>query len=118
MPKTKILFAFSMLLLAGLACNAFSPAAPPPTQVVIIEPTFPTQDSDLPVTEADVPRISLEQALVAYTAGAAIFLDVRSAESFALQHIPGSLNIPLAEIEASPIIPDIGKEQWIITYCT
>jgi len=120
MTKTKILFAFSMLLLVSLACNAFSPAAPAPTQVVIVEPTFPPQiqPGDLPATEDDVPRVPLEQALTAYSAGAAVFLDVRSTESYNASHIPGATNLPLADIEANPVVPGVGKDEWIITYCT
>lgn len=119
MSKTKILIAFSILMLVSLACNALGPAEPTPTMVVIGEPEFPPQPSDdLPVTEDEVPRVSLEQALAAYSAGAAIFLDVRGADSFASRRIPGAINLPLAEIEANPIIPNVEKDQWIITYCT
>jgi 3-mercaptopyruvate sulfurtransferase SseA len=119
MHKTKIFIAFSMLMLASLACNALLPAAPTATPFVIVEPTFPPQPSgDLPATEADVPRVSLERALTAYSAGAAIFVDVRDPGQFETRHIPGALNIPLAEIEVNPIIPNVDKEQWIITYCT
>ncbi|HUG34058.1 MAG TPA: rhodanese-like domain-containing protein [Anaerolineales bacterium] len=118
MLRTRTLIAFSILMLVSLACNALVPAASTSTPVVIVEPTFPPQPSDLPATEADVPRVSLEQALTAYSAGAAIFLDVRGAESFASRRIPGAINIPLAEIEANPIIPNVEKDQWIITYCT
>lgn len=116
MPKTKILFAFSMLLLASLACSGLSPA---PTQVVIVEPTFSSQPgTDLPATEDDVPRVPLEQALVAHSAGAAVFLDVRSRDSFAGSHIPGAINIPVDAFEVNPILSGTEKDEWIITYCT
>ena len=119
MPKIKFTFAFSLLFLASLACNALLPAEPSPTMVVIVEPTFATQAlPDLPQTEADVPRASLEMALTAYTAGAAIFVDVRSADEYTASHIPGAINIPLNEIEFNPILPNIDQDQWIITYCT
>lgn len=120
MTKTKILFAFSMLLLASLACSLFSPDPPPPTQVVIVEPTFPPQPQpgDLPATEDDVPRVPLEQALTAYSAGTAVFLDVRSIDSYTESHIPGATNIPLTDIEVNPVIPGVDKDEWIITYCT
>jgi 3-mercaptopyruvate sulfurtransferase SseA len=119
MPKTKFALAFSLLFLASLACNALIPAGPTPTMVVIVEPTFPTQaPRSLPQTEADVPRVSLEEALTAYAAGAAIFVDVRSADEYAASHVAGAINIPLNEIEFNPILPNIDQDQWIITYCT
>jgi rhodanese-related sulfurtransferase len=86
--------------------------------VVIVEPTFPPQTSDLPATEDEVPRVPLEQALTAYSAGAAVFLDVRSADSFATGHIPGAINIPVNEIEVNPTLAGIDRDEWIITYCT
>jgi 3-mercaptopyruvate sulfurtransferase SseA len=119
MPKTKILFAASILILASLACNALLPAAEPTsTPVVIVEPTFPAQQTDLPATEAEVPRVSLEGALTAYNAGAAVFVDVRSPEDYASSHIPGAINIPLPEFEDNIANVDLDKEAWIITYCT
>ena len=100
MTKTRFALLSSLLLLTILGCNAstFLPK-PTPTFVVILEPTFIVPTPDLPTTEADVPRVELEKALVAYTAGAATFVDVRSPEQFAISHIPGAINIPLDEIE-------------------
>jgi 3-mercaptopyruvate sulfurtransferase SseA len=121
MPKTKLLFAASILILASLACNAVLPSAsagPTSTPYVIVEPTFPVQQTDLPATEAEVPRISLEGALSAYNAGAAIFVDVRDPGSYAASHIPGAINIPLSEFENNIAKLDLDKEAWIITYCT
>jgi 3-mercaptopyruvate sulfurtransferase SseA len=121
MLKTKIIFAISALILASLACNALLPAAsagPTSTPVVITEPTFPVQEPDLPVTEADVPRVPLEQALTAYTAGAAIFVDVRGPEYYEMSHIPGALNIPWTEFENNIANVDLDQDAWIITYCT
>ena len=119
MPKTKILFAASLLILASLACNTLLPAAAPTsTAVVIVEPTFAVQGSELPATEADVPRVPLEEAFTAYTAGAAVFVDVRDAESYAASHITGAINIPLTEFENNIANIDLDKEAWIITYCT
>ena len=120
MQKTKFLLAFSILILVSLACNTLLPnAEPTSTMVVIVEPTFPTEPPpELPATEDDVPRVSLEEALTAYAAGAAIFLDVRSAEDYAASHIPGALNIYVTDIELNPVIPGPDKDEWIITYCT
>jgi 3-mercaptopyruvate sulfurtransferase SseA len=119
MSKTKFTAAFSLLFLASLACSVFSPAAAPtPTMVVIVEPTFPPPSSDLPATEEDVPRVPLEEALAAHSAGAAVFLDVRGTDSYAGGHIPGAMNIPLNDIELNPTLPGVDRDEWIITYCT
>ena len=108
MPKTKIIFAISALILASLACNTLLPAA---------EPT-PIQAPALPATEAEVPRVSLEEALAAYTAGTATIVDVRGPDAYNASHIAGAINIPLGTIETDPTNLNLDKDQWIITYCT
>jgi len=116
--KSKFFLGISLLLLASLACNALSPAEPTSTPVVIFEPTNPPQPGDLPATEADVPRVSLEEAFTAFNAGAATFVDVRDVDSFLFSHIAGALSVPLDAIETDPFRLGLDKEQWIITYCT
>ena len=120
MSKAKLLLALSALILAMLACNLFAPTSPQasPTKVVIVEPTFPPTKSNLPLTEADVPRVSLEEALVAFSSGAAIIVDVRSKQAYDASHIPGALSIELGQIETNPTSLNLPKDQWIITYCT
>jgi 3-mercaptopyruvate sulfurtransferase SseA len=119
MEKSKSTFALFLLVLATLACNTLMPTAEPTaTMTVIVEPTFPSQPFNLPATENDVPRVSLEEALAAHAAGAAVFVDVRSTNAFAASRIPDAVNIPLNEIELNPAAVKLDKEAWIITYCT
>jgi hypothetical protein len=119
MPKAKITFAILTLILETLVCNTFVPAAEPTsTMVVIVEPTLPVQTPELPASEAEVPRVPLEEAMVAYTAGAAIFVDVRGPSAYDMSHVAGAINIPLGAIEKDPNNLNLDKEQWIITYCT
>jgi 3-mercaptopyruvate sulfurtransferase SseA len=120
MPKTKFILAVSILLLATLACNTLLPATEPPSSLatVIVESTFPVGESGLPATEAEVPRVSLEQALTAHSAGAAVFVDVRTPESYEISHIPGAINIPLGVFETDIANVDLDQDDWIITYCT
>lgn len=73
---------------------------------------------DIPLTEADVPRISVEDAKAAVDDSEAVIVDVRSAESFAAGHIAGAISIPLAEFETNISNIAFKKDQWIITYCT
>ena len=79
-------------------------------------PSFPP--GDLPQTEADVPRVTVEEAKAAFDSGQAIIVDVRSTESFVLSHITDALSIPLTRIEDSPKSVTLDKNRWIITYCT
>jgi 3-mercaptopyruvate sulfurtransferase SseA len=112
MSNTKTILAISILILSTLACNALSPQSDSP------QIQQPSSDSALPSSEAAVPRVSLDDAKAAVENGTAIIVDVRSAESFAISHIPGAINIPLGLIESNPSTLDLDKNEWIITYCT
>lgn len=103
MHKRKPLIAISTLLLAVLACNTL--VSPPSNSVV-------------PLTEADVPRVAVEDAKAAFDEGTAIIVDVRSRQAYDLGHVTGALSIPLDEFEADIAGVDLPKDQWIITYCT
>ncbi len=111
------LLAFSILVLAALACNATLPQAEA-TSV----PTQPlAQNSDtpqVPQTEDQVPRIRVKEAKAALDAGQAIIVDVRSAEAYAAAHVVGALSIPLVNFENNINDIPLAKDQWIITYCT
>lgn len=63
-----------------------------------------------------VPRVGLEEALQALESDEAVFLDVRSAESFQLLRITGAVNIPGNEQPAR--MSQLDKNAWIILYCT
>jgi hypothetical protein len=130
MGKRKTLIPLSLTVLFILSCNLLTQqlapqvtTAPTLMATIIIEPTTivePTSAprSDLPRDEAAVPRISVEQAKTALDSGAAILVDVRSAQAYEQEHIPGAISIPLAEIETNPTGLKLEKDQWIITYCT
>jgi 3-mercaptopyruvate sulfurtransferase SseA len=113
MFKRSIYWILLLIALTVCACSATPQSQP----TVIIELTSPPADN-LPQTEADVPRVTVEQALTALNSGAAIIVDVRSTESFLAGHIAGALSIPLARIESTPTNLPLDKNQWIITYCT
>ena len=70
----------------------------------------------VPSQPADVARVSLAEAKAALDAGTAVFLDVRSAGSFADSHVAGAVNIPEAELPDR--LGELDKQDWIITYCT
>jgi len=121
MPNKKIhiLLAFAVLTLTALACNALLPlpnSDGKPTQ--ILEPGITQSQGGIPQTEDAVPRLTVEQAKAAVDAGAAVIVDVRSKEAYETSHIAGALFIPLEDFENNIASLDLGKEQWIITYCT
>jgi len=119
MRKTKLLLAISILLLATLACNALATPTPAPIPTTIIEViSTPTATNNIPLTEAEVPRVSLEKARVAIESGAAIVIDVRGEDDYNASRIPGAINIQLGEFETNPTGLGFDKDQWIITYCT
>lgn len=78
------------------------------------QPTTGLGNQNIPFPE--IERVSLEDAFRAYENNEAVFLDVRSQDAFAAGHIPGSLNIPLGELESR--LAELDPNQWIITYCT
>ena len=118
MQKTTLLLAISILLLATLACSALASPTAKPIPTTIVEVLSTPTVGNIPLTEAKVPRVSLEKARVAIESGAAIVIDVRSQEAYAASHIPGAINIQLDEFESNPTGLGLDKDQWIITYCT
>ncbi len=118
--KNYFLLPIFVLFLASLACNASQPTARPVTPLPLaLTLIAPGQDSDtIPLSEAGVPRISVEDAKAAFDSGQAIIVDVRSAEAYAAGHMEGAINIPLGNFETDIENISLEEDQWIITYCT
>lgn len=114
-----ILFVILILFFGISACSA-QPTQTLPTSAptTIIEPAFTQPAGDLPQTDADVPRVTVEEARVALDSGAAILVDVRSPGAFEESHIAGAISVPLGAIERDLANVPLQKDQWIITYCT
>lgn len=72
------------------------------------------QTADIP--NPDIERVSLSDARTAFEQQSAIFLDVRDPASFEAAHIPGAINIPVAQIETR--LAELDANARIITYCT
>jgi len=64
----------------------------------------------------DVVRVSLEDTKSAFDSQTALIVDVRDTGSYASGHVPGSINVPLDQIESK--LNELPKDKWIITYCT
>ena len=130
MKRTKpVLLAIFLLLLASLACNAVLPqtestTAPTlaPTENLspteITEPVSTQPPANLPENDAQVPRVPVDQAKAAFERGDAIIVDVRGADAYAREHIPGALEVSLSAIQTDPTNLPLDKNKWIITYCT
>jgi hypothetical protein len=126
--KINFVLALASLALATLACNTLMPskqsATPyrlaPPAQTTLSLPQVqqPQVQGSLPLTEADVPRVSAADAKAAFDSGEAVIVDVRGAQFFAGGHAKGAISIPLLDIENDPAHVNLDKTQWIITYCT
>ena len=81
------------------------PTSAPPTSAPtqIVEPVLTESvDGELPQTDAEVPRVSLQEARAALDSGAAVIVDVRSPELYEAGHIAGAVSIPLPDIERNP----------------
>ena len=68
------------------------------------------------IPSSNITRINLSDAKTALDGKKAVFVDVRDADIYQTDHIPGALNIPLSDIDNRYI--ELDPAQWIITYCT
>jgi hypothetical protein len=109
------------LLSISSACSAPQTQALPdvtPTKILDTGHGITSEERELPLTDAEVPRISLDEANAALESGAAVMVDVRSPSAFETSHVAGAISVPLGTIERELESVPLSKEQWIITYCT
>ena len=126
--KKSVLLVISIFILSTSACNVQTTQTEPqlrqsaPTQNLIptqiTEPVSTQPQANLPQTDAEVPRVPVDQAKAAFESGEAVIVDVRSSQAYAVSHVAGAINIQLSEIETNPASLNLDKDQWIITYCT
>ncbi len=70
-----------------------------------------------PAAPADgVKRMTLEDTRAAVEKGAAVIVDVRSADEYKANHIKGSISIPYAEI--ADRIKELPKDKTAVLYCS
>ncbi len=76
-----------------------------------------TSESDAPPASAEPQKIGPEKAKEMLDAGGVILVDVRRADEYEAEHIPGALLLPNETIleEAEEKLPD--KEAVILIYC-
>ena len=63
----------------------------------------------------DMEPVSREELAARVADGAVTVIDVRPPDEYALGHLPGAINVPLADLEARAGDFDIGRE--IVAYC-
>lgn len=124
-----ILFAIWLFAFALSACSARpTQVQPTPTHGLesghgiapdqTVESILTPSLENLPRSEAEVPRVSVEEAKAALESGTAIIVDVRSPGAYETSHIKGAVSVPLGELERNLSGLTLPKDQWIITYCT
>lgn len=64
-----------------------------------------------------IPEISREELVAALRDGRVMLVDVLSPESFAANHIPGAINLPVADIpgRAAEVVRD--RDAPVVVYC-
>ncbi len=113
--------AIASMLFAGVASAQFKAQqqARPTTQ-----PASPVQiqSSLQPAAEPPIEsarRIPRDEAIKLVKEKKAVFVDVRSKESYDAGHIPGAYSVPLSEIESnvSVALSKLPPKRFIVTYC-
>lgn len=76
-------------------------------------------EARLTLESGETIAIPLQEAEAFYHAGAAVFLDARDPEFYALGHIEGARNLPWEEFDQyfDPVMAGIPSGMTIITYC-
>lgn len=107
--------AVSLVLIAGVAGaqykpkNQQKPATAAPSSNVNVGQLQKVQ------TGTEFRRITREEAYKLYQAGQAVFIDVRSHQSFAQGHIKGALSIPNSQLITR--FSEVTPGKTVITYC-
>jgi hypothetical protein len=122
-PEQQIVYPAPNSAIAAQADN--KQAVYPPPSTVILLPTntaIPVKEIASPTVEQgiltaeNVQRTSLIDAKAAYDEKEAIFLDVRTSESYTRNHVPGAVSIP--EVQIIERMNELDPNQWIIAYCS
>jgi|SRR6186713_299715 3-mercaptopyruvate sulfurtransferase SseA len=94
-----------------LAAQTKAPAAPSTAP-----PTAPAAPVASPPTIV-IERVSIDELKKLMEADRVVVLDVRAAESYREAHIPGSLSVPLAELDKH-LEKLKSEKKAIVTYCS
>jgi hypothetical protein len=109
------------LIAAGCAQkDVTEDVAPPPSQQVDTStpvPQIPELTTTPPLHETSMARrITVEEARAAVERGEAVLVDVRTAESYAIEHARTAMSLPENDLMARA--NELPRDKLIITYCT
>ena len=100
MKRFVVIGIFAIVVTMGVACSKSVPMA-----------EYRKYQND-----ADVPRISVQDAKKEVEAGTAVIVDARGDAAYKVEHITGSLNVgPASTDEQFSALP---KDKKIIVYCS
>jgi len=111
--KTPIYLSISGLILIVVVVLLLSTPSVEPTPTSTAPLSSNSHDEE---TYPEIARVSLAESKTAFDAGTAVFLDVRDNDAYAASHVPGSVHIPLGQLESR--LGELDNTQWIITYCS
>ncbi len=83
---------------------------------ILSRPNSGTAANSQNIPYPEVKRASLDEVKTAYDQKQATFVDVRPEASYQEGHIPGSINIPLTDLQNQ--LSKLDPNAWIIPYCT
>ena len=114
--KKLIAIAFSLLLLTGVASAQYKKKEPAKPAKPAAAPNNVNVGQLQPAPKAtEFRRIGREEAFKLYKAGQAVFIDVRSFDSFKQGHIKGALSIPGSQLISR--FDEVTPGKMVITYC-
>jgi rhodanese-related sulfurtransferase len=104
------------LLLLSSACSATqnSPAA---TAAGQSSASAAAQQAASQSAESQVPRITVEELKKLIADGQVVVLDVRDVNAYNIEHIKGSVSLPLNKISAGEY-KDLPHDKRIVAYCS
>jgi rhodanese-related sulfurtransferase len=105
------------LLLLNSACTA-TQTAPAATAAGPSPASSPAQQPAVAQSaESQVPRITIDELKKLRTEGQVVVVDVRLADAYNIEHIKGSINLPLEKIQAGEY-KNLPRDKRIVTYCS
>jgi len=117
MRKTVVLAVVCTLIAAMAAAQykANAPTAAPTARPAAGTPSPIVVSGARTAGQTSFPRISQADALKLYKEGKAVFIDVRSNQQFAVEHIKGALSIPGSQVVKR--FSEVPRLKTVITYC-
>ena len=105
-----------VFVLAGIAVVALVVYAVVHTNANAPAAASPAASAPSPEPIAAGPRVEAAELKKLVDQNGVTLLDVRDAQAYVAEHIPGSLQIPLARVEGE--VAYLPKEKPIVAYCT